>query len=88
MIIPPHSWCNERVSVLAYRVGRCLLQEKLDNAKLTQSDLANMLEVPRQQVNRYVHDRQRMSIELARNIASILNCQIEDLYEWTEVGRK
>jgi DNA-binding XRE family transcriptional regulator len=27
-----------------------------------------------------------MSLQVAKNIAAILNCNIEDLYEWIEVG--
>ncbi len=27
-----------------------------------------------------------MSLQVAKNIASILHCQMEELYEWIEVG--
>lgn len=49
---------------------------------MSQRDLAIKLGVTVQQINKYVTDRQRMSIEVAKNISAILNCQIEDLYEW------
>lgn len=51
---------------------------------MEQSELAKKLNVTRQQINKYVQNKQTMSIEVARNIASILNCRIEDLYEWIE----
>lgn len=78
---------EERVSILAYKVGRCLLQSRLDDAHMTQQELANKMGVTKQQINKYVLDKQRMSIETAGNIAAILYCHIGDLYEWIEVGR-
>lgn len=74
------------MSVLAYRVGRCLLRDLLRDARMTQKELAMRLGVTSQQVSKHVRDIQRMSIQVAYNIASILNCKIEDLYEWIEVG--
>lgn len=75
------------MSVLAYRVGRCLLRERLESAKMSQFELANKLGVTRQQINKYVNDHPTiMTLQVAKNIAAILNCRIEDLYEWIEVG--
>jgi DNA-binding XRE family transcriptional regulator len=71
---------------LAYKVGRCLLRELLHDAKMEQTDLARKLNVTPPQINKYVNDKQRMSLQVAKNIASIFNCQIEDLYEWHKVG--
>ncbi|GAA0434682.1 hypothetical protein GCM10008934_25180 [Virgibacillus salarius] len=73
---------------MAYKVGRCLLRDHLEKSKMTQQELANRLNVTFQQVNKYVLDRQKMSLQVAKNIASILNCHIDDLYEWIEVGYK
>ncbi len=50
---------------------------------MTQLELAELLGVTEQQINKYVNDRQRMSIEVARNISYVCNCQMEDLYEWS-----
>lgn len=71
---------------MAYVVGRCLLREKLKDADMTQAELAIKLNVTEQQINKYVNNRQGMSLRVAKNIASVLNCTIEDLYEWIEVG--
>lgn len=49
---------------------------------MTQQDLANHLGITRQQINKYISNRQRMSLEVAYNIAAALDCAIEDLYEW------
>ena len=71
---------------MAYTVGRCLLRERLDESSMDQVTLASKLNVKKQQVNKYVTNKQRMSLETAKNVASILHCKIEDLYEWIEVG--
>lgn len=71
------------MSYLAYKVGRCLLRELLRNADMTQLELAEKLNVTEQQINKYVNNRQGMSYEVARNISEILNCCMEDLYEWS-----
>lgn len=68
---------------MAYKVGRCLLRELLRNADMTQLELAEKLNVTEQQINKYVNNRQGMSYEVARNISEILNCCMEDLYEWS-----
>src|SRR5699024_2623946 len=83
---PPNKFNKERVSVLAYKVGRCLLRYRLQDSNMTQQELADAMSISVQQINKYVLNKQRMSIEVARNIAVILNCHIEDLYEWCEVG--
>lgn len=72
---------------MAYTVGRCLLRELLDDAGIEQVELAKKLNVTKQQINKYVSDSQGMSLEVAKNISVILHCQIEDLYEWNEVGK-
>lgn len=76
---------------MAYRVKRCLLQELLYKADITQRELADSLNVTVQQINKYVLDKQKMSIQVAKNIAYVLNCTIDDLYEWEwiepEVGK-
>lgn len=74
------------MSILAYKVGRCLLQVRLNNTHTSQQELAHKLGITKQQVNKYVLNKQKMSIETAGNIAFILRCHIDDLYEWIEAG--
>lgn len=77
--------------MLAYKVKRCLLRELLRKSDMEQRELADLLNVTVQQINKYVLDKQKMSIQVAKNIAFILNCTIDDLYEWEwvdlEVGK-
>lgn len=49
---------------------------------MSQQELAMKLGVTPQQINKYVKGRQIMSIQVARNVSSVLRCNIEDLYEW------
>ena len=71
---------------MAFKVGRCLLRYHLEQKGMSQRELAEKLNVTQPQVNKYVRDKQKMSIQVARNIANILNCHMEELYEWIEVG--
>jgi len=53
---------------------------------MTQVELAEELNVTVQQINKYVLDKRKMSLQTAANVAFLLGCNIEDLYEWVEVG--
>ncbi|MCT1575655.1 helix-turn-helix transcriptional regulator [Oceanobacillus kimchii] len=76
------------MSKLAYVVGRCLLRQRLLEADMTQVELSEILGVKVQQINKYVHTHRHMSLQVAKNISVILNCSIEDLYDWDEVGNE
>lgn len=71
-----------------YNVGKCLLSDKLQQARMSQQELANILDVRRQQINHYVSGRRVMNLQIAKNIAAALNCNIEDLYEWELVEER
>lgn len=49
---------------------------------MTQTELAEIMGVKVQQINKYVLKKQKMSYEVAKNISVILNCQMDELYEW------
>ncbi|MDP4087125.1 MAG: helix-turn-helix transcriptional regulator [Bacillota bacterium] len=68
---------------MAYRIGKCLLLDRLKEAEMTQSQLAERLKISRQQVNKWATNKQGMSMETAKRIASILGLECSDnLYEW------
>lgn len=67
---------------MTYTVGRCLLREHLKKTDMTQQQLADRLGVRHQQINKYYNDKQLMSYGVAKRIATILDCRMEDLYEW------
>lgn len=49
---------------------------------MSQQELANRLGISKQQVNKYVKKEHVMTLKTAKNVAVILNCKIDDLYEW------
>lgn len=63
-------------------VGRCLLHDLLTERHMTITELANNINMPKQQLSDYANDRFKMSILNAKRIAIALNCHIDDLYEW------
>lgn len=65
-----------------YKVGRCLLQDRLDERDMEQVELAALMNVTKQQINKYAKGTQKMSLRVAKNISTILKCSIDDLYEW------
>ena len=49
---------------------------------MSQQELALRLGVTRQQINKYIKGKAVMSYQVAYNVASILKCDMPDLYEW------
>jgi transcriptional regulator with XRE-family HTH domain len=65
-----------------FKVGKCLLSDRLKKADLTQVELAELTKIPKSQISEYVNNKHIMSLESAKKISSALNCYIEDLYHW------
>lgn len=56
---------------------------------MTQQDLANKLNVTRQQINDYCRNERVMSLPTAKNIAAILELNNPyELYEWNYVEER
>ncbi|WP_240470132.1 helix-turn-helix transcriptional regulator [Brevibacillus laterosporus] len=70
---------------MTFKVGRCRLFERLKIADMTQADLAEKIQMKRQQLSDYANNRNVMSLSNARSIAHALGCHIDDLYEWIEI---
>lgn len=71
---------------MAYRIGKCLLTDRLRQIGMSQLQLAEKMGVSKQQVNRWCNGRQGMTMETAKNIASIVGLYCSDeLYEWIEI---
>lgn len=68
-----------------YDVGKCLLSDKLLQSRMSQQELADRIGVTRQQINSYISERSLMSLPIAKNIATVLNCEMGELYEWVPV---
>jgi plasmid maintenance system antidote protein VapI len=67
------------------KIGKCLLSDRLLEADLTQTELAEKTNIPKSQISEYVNNKHTMSLESAKRISNELNCYIEDLYDW--IGR-
>lgn len=63
-------------------IGKCLLRQRLKEAKLTQTELAERVGMSVQMINHFARNRKIMSLGAAKRISDVLDCQIEDLYTW------
>jgi DNA-binding Xre family transcriptional regulator len=67
-----------------YKVGKSRLKELLSLRGMTQQELANKLHTTRSVINDIAtNDVTNIRIQTAKNLAHVLNCDIEDLCEWT-----
>ncbi|WP_411809462.1 helix-turn-helix transcriptional regulator [Bacillus haynesii] len=71
---------------VTFKVGKCRIPELCSNRGIDQTQLAAKVGLTKQQITDYVSLRNKPSIERSYNLAKILGCSIEDLYEWTEVS--
>ena len=72
---------------MAFRAGKCLLRLRLKQAGINQTELANRVNLSPQMISHYIFNRKIMSLENAKSISAVLNCDIEDLYEWEHSNR-
>ena len=63
-------------------VGRCQLRKILKQIGMTQTELAERSGKAEAKISDYCNDKSVMSLSTAVVIASIVGCQIEDLYEY------
>lgn len=69
---------------MAYSKGRCLLKSLLHKAGMTQTELAKRSGISRGMIVKYISNASPIPIDKAKTITSILNCAMDDLYEWVE----
>ncbi|MBU8715438.1 helix-turn-helix domain-containing protein [Brevibacillus parabrevis] len=70
---------------MSFKVGRCLLARRLREAKMTQQDLCEKLNMPPSQISDWANDVKKMSLGNAKSVAHALHIHIDDLYEWIPV---
>lgn len=70
---------------MAFRAGKCLLRLRLKEAGMTQKQLSERVNLSPQMISHYIFNRKIMSIDNAMSISAVLNCSIEDLYDWEYV---
>lgn len=70
---------------MVQRIGRCLLRQRLMEARLRQIDLSIKIGLSPSYISDLVNNRSIMTLETARNISLVIGCSIEELYEWSEI---
>jgi len=68
--------------MIIVKVGRCLIQQRCAEIGITQRQLADRLQRSETQISDWATNRTIMSMKTAKEVAYILNCVIDDLYEW------
>lgn len=68
---------------MKYELGRCLLEERLQEAGLPLDHLALKLRVRRERLEDFIDNKRVMSLKLAIAIADTLQCEVRSLYELT-----
>ncbi|QHZ45857.1 helix-turn-helix transcriptional regulator [Bacillus swezeyi] len=71
---------------VTFKVGKCRIPELCSKRGIDQTQLAAKVGLTKQHITDYVSLRNKPSIERAYNLAKILGCSIEELYEWSEVS--
>jgi len=71
---------------VTFKVGKCRIPELCYKRGIDQTQLAAKVGLTKQHITDYVSLRNIPSIERAYNIAHVLGCVPEDLYEWSEVS--
>jgi transcriptional regulator with XRE-family HTH domain len=70
---------------MRYDIGRCLIDDRLREAEMTRSQLADKIGMDRRQLSRYATKGAIMTFANAVLIADIIGCNPRDLYEWIPV---
>jgi transcriptional regulator with XRE-family HTH domain len=75
---------------MAVKAGKCLLRQRLKEARMTQQELADRLNMSKSQLSQYVNGTRKMSLDTAASIARAIGngCTIDDLYTWEPVEKE
>jgi transcriptional regulator with XRE-family HTH domain len=65
---------------MAFRLGECLLLDRLEEKGITQAEFARHMNCSRSYVSQLISGKAKMSLEFAINAAHFLNCRVTDLY--------
>lgn len=67
---------------MAVSRGRCLLQDLLDKADLTQAEYARRSGRSKRVISHFCNDERVMLPEDLYNASMVLGCRMEDVYVW------
>lgn len=68
--------------------GNCLLHDLLKERKLSSQELADKVNMSKQQISNYANNENKMSLGNAKTIAHALGVHIDELYQWKITTRK
>ncbi|WP_374941730.1 helix-turn-helix transcriptional regulator [Bacillus subtilis] len=71
---------------ITFKVGKCRIPDLCKKRGYTRTQLAAKVGLDKSRISDYASLRNIPSIEIAYNIARVLGCAPEDLYEWVEVS--
>lgn len=66
---------------MKYELGRCLLQERLSECRMTVEELASAMSYRRERLTDYIGNVRIMPLRVALSIADTVGCDARDLYE-------
>ncbi|WP_245891292.1 helix-turn-helix transcriptional regulator [Desmospora activa] len=70
--------------MLKPRISSMLARKREEGVKITQTEIAKTLGVTRQQVNWWVTGKRTPRLETAFELADIIGCRVDDLFEYTK----
>ena len=62
-------------------LGRCLLQERLNESEMTLGELSRQLHYKPERISDYINNKRVMPLKTAISIANSIGCGVQDLYE-------
>ncbi|CAH1218584.1 hypothetical protein PAECIP111891_04756 [Paenibacillus allorhizoplanae] len=66
---------------MKFELGRCLLQERLDEHGMSRDELARALFYKPERIIDYMENKRVMPLQVAISVADTVGCQVRDLYE-------
>lgn len=64
-------------------IKRCLLRDRRLQSGFTQEQLARLMNVSATRISEYENGKRSMNVLTLKKIAYILNCSMDDIYEFT-----
>lgn len=66
---------------MKFELGRCLLQDRLDEYGMTREELCRALHYKPERLVDYLEKKRIMPLQVAISIADTIGCKVNDLYE-------
>ncbi|WP_338044715.1 helix-turn-helix transcriptional regulator [Paenibacillus periandrae] len=67
--------------MMKFELGRCLLQERLNESDMTLEELSRQLRYKPERILDYMDNKRVMPLKTAISIANSVGCNVQDLYD-------